>query len=622
MGDLMKKKKLLLPIVGLLLAALTVGTSYAWFSTNMTLGTESLDVNIGAANGIDISTNAVDWNTAITKSDLLTASYIGNQNQIPTVITPSSSPITVTNGLLDIWDGLVVAPESWFNLQSTKAVDPSASLSTNAAASSGSYFVFDIFIKASSDKTISLINTSNVEADGVDRGLKNTARIAIINEGTAATPSNAYALSEATNDDVWLWEPNVNVHNLLGQSNANSTYLARTGGGIGGSTIVPSYDAVKADILVEDSIGLGETTLSKPDKFTLLTPGDIDLQTKESIAGEFDIASGTPIITTISSGITKLRIYVWIEGQDVDCENGSSGSDISFNIQLTAEGKTKTTMRGPGYDGLGSTADLFWDVKESITSITFQDEINIPGGVTSWDVSEELDGSIMAYIVDDGLGASTNKLYIQSDDLIYAPSNMSNFFLDFHVLTAINNFHLLNTSDVTSMTWVFSDCNNLVSLDLSSFNTSGVTNMTAMFVDCNSLISLNLRSFDTHNVISMASMFQMCSSLTELNLSTFDTANVTEMNWMFHTCSGLTTISIGHFVTSIVTKVYAMFYNCSSLTSLDLKSAVFNTISSPNYDYMFAGITSGIDIRVKDATAKAWIEARLVDAYRTGNVHT
>ena len=55
----------------------------------------------------------------------------------------------------------------------------------------------------------------------------------------------------------------------------------------------------------------------------------------------------TPTITTakdfdtqqtllnLKPGITKVRIYMWVEGQDVDCENNASGTDISFNVQIT-----------------------------------------------------------------------------------------------------------------------------------------------------------------------------------------------------------------------------------------------------------------------------------------------
>ena len=44
-------------------------------------------------------------------------------------------------------------------------------------------------------------------------------------------------------------------------------------------------------------------------------------------------------IFTLSAGITKIRMYMWIEGQDVDCENTASGTDISFNVQFTVKGE-------------------------------------------------------------------------------------------------------------------------------------------------------------------------------------------------------------------------------------------------------------------------------------------
>ena len=61
-----------------------------------------------------------------------------------------------------------------------------------------------------------------------------------------------------------------------------------------------------------------------------------------------------------------------------------------------------------------------------------------------------------------------------------------------------------------------------------------------------------------------------------------------------------------------------MFYGCSSLTSLDLHNATFTSLTL--YNYMFNNITSGINIIVKDTDAQTFINARLSDASRTGNV--
>ena len=33
--------------------------------------------------------------------------------------------------------------------------------------------------------------------------------------------------------------------------------------------------------------------------------------------------------------ITKMKVYFWVEGQDVDCENNASGGDITLKLQFS-----------------------------------------------------------------------------------------------------------------------------------------------------------------------------------------------------------------------------------------------------------------------------------------------
>ena len=153
----------------------------------------------------------------------------------------------------------------------------------------------------------------------------------------------------------------------------------------------------------------------------------------------------------------------------------------------------------------------------------------------------------------------------------------------------------------------------LKSLDLSRFDTSKVTNMSSMFSGCNKLTNLNLSSFDTSQVTDMSYMFRICEKLTSLNLSSFDTSQVTDMERMFENCIRLTSLDLGIFNTSQVTDMSYMFAFCSSLTNLDMRNAT-------NYSSMFNYVANGINIIVKDTTAKTWIEARLSDASRMGTV--
>lgn len=261
-----------------------------------------------------------------------------------------------------------------------------------------------------------------------------------------------------------------------------------------------------------------------------------------------------------------------------------------------------------------TSTELFWEYSASITNVTFENEINIPvGAVESWDVSSDSDGSVMAYVIDDGLGTSTYKLFIQTDgDFIYANPNSAGLFQSFTVLTSINNIDLLDTSKVTKTNVMFAYSSALTSLDLSSFDVSKVVNMngmmyhcsgltslilgnfnsisatdmSSMFSWCNSLITLDLSNFDTSNVINMSCMFFECSKLNNINLSTFDTSNVTDMRSMFHNCETMTTIDLSTFDTSNVTDMSSLFQECSGLTSVNLTG--INTTKVTTFLQMFA----------------------------------
>ena len=124
----------------------------------------------------------------------------------------------------------------------------------------------------------------------------------------------------------------------------------------------------------------------------------------------------------------------------------------------------------------------------------------------------------------------------------FRPTTTEGWFYELNLLERIEGLEHLNTSQVTSMGWMFKGCGSLTSLDLSSFDTSQVTDMEEMFSGCESLTALDLSSFDTSEVSYMRGMFYRCKSLTALDLSSFDTSNVTDMRGMFYSCESLTTI--------------------------------------------------------------------------------
>ena len=168
----------------------------------------------------------------------------------------------------------------------------------------------------------------------------------------------------------------------------------------------------------------------------------------------------------------------------------------------------------------------------------------------------------------------------------YTPTSLFQFFCYLSKLETITGLEYLNTANVTDMSYMFSSCSSLTSLDVTHFNTANVTDMHCMFEDCSSLTSLDVTHFNTANVTDMESMFSSCSSLTSLDVSHFNTANVTNMSYMFSICVALTSLDVTNFDTANVTDMTRMFMDCSSLTSLDVTN--FNTANVTDMSYMFA----------------------------------
>lgn len=201
-------------------------------------------------------------------------------------------------------------------------------------------------------------------------------------------------------------------------------------------------------------------------------------------------------------------------------------------------------------------------------------------------------------------------------------THMNSMFSNCSNLSNINFGRSFNTSNVTVMERMFFNCNSLTNLDLSNFDTSNVIGMHCMFSGCRSLNTLDLNGFDTHNVTDMSSMFQGCSSLTSLDLTNFDTSNVIYMSAMFSGCFNLESLNLNSFDTSNVTIMSYMFGNCNSIRQLDLTSfdarRMMPINNSPTMDGMFSYCSRLTTILV-DEDIWAWDsrydETQLIDIF-------
>ena len=119
----------------------------------------------------------------------------------------------------------------------------------------------------------------------------------------------------------------------------------------------------------------------------------------------------------------------------------------------------------------------------------------------------------------------------------------------------------------TNWGYMFSDCSNLTTLDVSNWDTSKVTNMEYLFNSCSKISTLDVSNWDTSKVTNMKFMFNYCNNLLSLDVSSFNTSNVTNMASMFYSCKNITSLDFSSFDTSKVTSIASML-DCEKLKTV------------------------------------------------------
>ena len=107
---------------------------------------------------------------------------------------------------------------------------------------------------------------------------------------------------------------------MLNARNVYGITTSQTGG-----ALLP-YDGVTSEIGSGDGVLIqNANSTNYPNYFRRI---DVDISTPRN--------NGTnQKILDLEPSITKIRVYMWLEGQDVDCEDNASYGDISFRLEFT-----------------------------------------------------------------------------------------------------------------------------------------------------------------------------------------------------------------------------------------------------------------------------------------------
>lgn len=278
-------KKALLPAVIAVCCSLLALTSvsYAWFTLGNSASVESIDVNVTTAEGLQISATGADgsWHSIL---DVEALKELTTVNQFPAIaddenkgISPVSSAGNVVDGKLELFFGekksdiLTVTQESEIDNED------------------GNFIAFDLYVKLDTAETLQLSGNSTVTSEGAYK-TESAVRVAFVLLENAGVAANT--------EEALIWEPN-----------SKTTYAG--GSHTSGKVAYQGVSGVDA----EAAQGTSNAVLSDVTTFDIENAAATDL-------------------FALNAGITKIRVYIWLEGQDVDCVNDVSGNMFSVNLGL------------------------------------------------------------------------------------------------------------------------------------------------------------------------------------------------------------------------------------------------------------------------------------------------
>ena len=307
MKNTLKKRTFISAIAMLIVSAIVLTSStFAWFSMAKRVEVETMELNITSPDGVQLSGNANAFTTMLTLADLKGetsarwAAYEGNINNFPELLKPSSSTISVANSLPKFFEG---------------SVNDEGKLTVKEVAddTKGGYVAFDVFVKVGQDTNV-FWNETTVSCDD-NPDVISAMRVAVVNCGPVAAKAEADAILgvlpvNPAQHRVTMYQPNADLHT------ADSGYAD------GVSGVPDLYFTAPCTNITPGGNGKNITTSGN---YTAAANGT---QLK-------DENMDTDAYFTASTGINRVRVYLWMEGNDVDCENSVAGATLGFNLVFT-----------------------------------------------------------------------------------------------------------------------------------------------------------------------------------------------------------------------------------------------------------------------------------------------
>ena len=371
-------------------------STYAWFTSQKDITLSNLRGTVEVAENMEISLDAANWYQKIDLSNAV-AEFEKAQESRDTALGQNDSnrttALAVVPGEMLPVSGVGELNKAYMPLYQGKATSNSLSNITECSdIEDNGYFAFDIYIKNTSkdseDDILQLnlnsavqvlqqsINKMIIENNttvnrtyvgDADSGLQNTVRVALaMYKNSVSSTSNQKEILEATSgtidtpttiEKIAIWEPNASDHVEYIVTNNDKLEKYDTDSNTYKKVEFTETQEVDTYALTEKLKNNGSLdNVWKIDKADL--PGQeansekqlglqVTNRTEKINEYNYRINEATPRNLTDTNGadfalkansITRFRVYIWLEGQDIDCINhASNGGGIEIDLGLTKD---------------------------------------------------------------------------------------------------------------------------------------------------------------------------------------------------------------------------------------------------------------------------------------------
>ena len=389
-----KRVRTLILVCVLSALLLTVGT-YAWFIGMQTVKVNSFEVKIASVDSLMLSLDGTSWTTSIDVADA--PQYANNANEFLLEDKEGLKPISTVGEFdsdvsrLKLYEkGSLTATNGGYRLMASRVNNYNKDSEEGKVTAAGEYLeddgyvAFDLFVMnlsgdayykditdPSNEEAIYLTynsavtagstgNTSSGIENSVRVGFAQIARVSAADYGDTDDSDKLAVVTGMTcagGGDVTgicrkaqIWEPNENTHVDGAKQWYTKTCEARraaTGEEPAGFyyddsktcaelTEYITTNAVAGEIAATDYVDVydGAYNTYTGTASTLLKQVDTFTDTEKMATG----TDRKEFMTFAPNSITKVRVYIWIEGQDIDnYDFASLGHSISVNFGFTKE---------------------------------------------------------------------------------------------------------------------------------------------------------------------------------------------------------------------------------------------------------------------------------------------